>query len=275
MTSALIEPSELAALTGKVKIVDATYSDDGRQMWERERIGGAVFFDIDEIADPASDMPHMLPSPEFFADAVSKLGISNEDDVIVYDQSGIASAACRAWWMFRVFGHERVRVLNGGLPLWRAQGFPINTVPPQKPAPQKFNSLFHPDLVKNMGDILGAVENKSALILDARAAQRFSGAAPEPRPGLRAGHIPGSHNVPYVTLINPATDGMKDEGALKDIFGMIPANASVIASCGSGVTACVLALGLYNIGYKDVAVYDGSWTEWGRESSRTPVAVLA
>lgn len=275
MTSALIEPSELAALTGKVKIVDATYSDDGRQMWKRERIGGAVFFDIDEIADPASDMPHMLPSPEAFADAVSKLGISNEDNVVVYDHSGIASAACRAWWMFRVFGHERVRILNGGLPLWRAQDYPVDTAPPQKPVPEEFESRFRPDLVKNMGDVLEAVENKSALILDARAAQRFAGIAPEPRPGLRAGHIPGSRNVPYVALINPAMGSMKDEEALKDIFGTIPANTPVITSCGSGVTACVLALGLYNIGCKDVAVYDGSWTEWGRESSHTPVAIRA
>ena len=275
MTSALIEAAALSALAGKVKIIDATYADHGRQGWEQARIGNAVFFDIDEIADPQSDMPHMLPSPEQFAEAVSRLGISNDDDIVIYDQSGMASAACRAWWMFRVFGHDRVRVLDGGLPCWKAQSLPLNTAPPQPPPAGRFKSRFHPELVRNMSDVKKAIDKKDSLIIDARAAQRFAGIAPEQRPGLRSGHIPGSINTPYAALINPATGRMWDTELLKEIFGPIPADTHIIASCGSGVTACVLALGLYNLGRTDVAVYDGSWTEWGRESSATPVAMLA
>lgn len=269
MMSALIEPAELAATMDKVKLLDASYAD--APVWKQMRIGNAVFFDIDAIADPDSDMAHMLPSPEDFARAVSALGISNDDDVVVYDQSGMASAACRAWWMFRVFGHDRVRVLNGGLPLWRSEGYPANTAPPQPPVPAKFTAHFRPELVKSMVDVSAAAADRSATIIDARAAQRFAGVMPEPRPGLRAGHIPGSCNVPYAALLDPATGRMKNADELKNIFAAIPGNVPVITSCGSGVTACVLALGLYETGCRDAAVYDGSWTEWGRESSGMPV----
>lgn len=271
MMSALISAEELLSSIQDVKIIDATYADNGRQGWKTERIGSAVFFDIDEIADPDSDMAHMLPSAGTFAESVSKLGISNSDDIVVYDQGGMASAACRAWWMFRVFGHDRVRVLDGGLPFWKAKGYPINESSPGSVVAGTFRAAYRPQLVQNMKDVLQSLENKSSFIIDARSAQRFSGAAAEPRPGLRSGHIPGSMNTPYATLLDPVSGCMKESSELKKIFASVPAGAHVVASCGSGVTACVLALGLYELGRGDVAVYDGSWTEWGRESSQTPV----
>jgi thiosulfate/3-mercaptopyruvate sulfurtransferase len=268
----LIEPEELAELvekdTGSIKLVDASY---GNPVYQHLRIDDAVFFDIDDIADKSNRMAHMLPPEDEFATAVSRLGISNKDMIVVYDQSGIAMAAARAWWMFRVFGHDNVHVLNGGLPLWRAQGFPLNNNPPEIPRLTKFKARFRPELVKSMEEVSRIIEKSDTTLIDARSAERFEGQSPESRPGLRQGHIPGSCNLPYVTLIDPASGRLKEPEILKAVFADIGLTTQTTTTCGSGVTACVLALGLYQLGYKDVAVYDGSWTEWGQTSSGMPV----
>ncbi len=268
----LIEADELAFLLksgGSVKLLDATYPSK-----EAARIGDAGVFDIDAVADPRSDMPHMLPSPGDFARAVLELGISNDDLVVVYDQSGIAMAAARAWWMFRVFGHDNVCVLNGGLPYWKATGHPLNDSPPAAPAAVKYTASFRPELVRDMALVQQALRSGGGTaILDARSTERFSGNAAESRPGLRSGHIPGSANVPYASLIDPSDGRLR---AVADIRGILDAFAGkqVIASCGSGVTACVIALAFYTLEKPDVAVYDGSWTEWGRKDRATEVTIL-
>lgn len=277
---ALIEPEELLALLnaedGNLRLLDATYAMGGpvdpRQVHAACHIGNARFFDIDEVADQDSDLPHMLPDPASFAAAVAALGISNDDTVVIYDQDGLAFAAARAWWMFRVFGHDRVRVLNGGLPWWRAQGYPVNDTP-VTPAPGHFKAALRPELVKSKEDVLQATTQPDIQIIDARAAARFGGTMPEPRAGLRAGHIPGSRNLPYTMVVDGTTGRLKErselESLLKD-FQQKPA----IASCGSGVTACVLALAFHTTGKADVAIYDGSWSEWGRAAAGTPVSTI-
>jgi thiosulfate/3-mercaptopyruvate sulfurtransferase len=273
----IIEPTDLSALLeqGKipVKLVDATYAGNGRDVWQQKRIGKAAFFDIDEIADHDNPMPHMLPYAIDFAEAVEQLGISSGDMIVVYDQSGLAMAASRVWWTFRVFGHDNVCVLNGGLPAWEAAGLPLNTAPPEKPLRGQFEAAFRPNLVRGMESVLKASQEETCLILDARSAGRFAGVAPEPRPGVRSGHIPGSRNVPFVDILDPETGKFKPRKDLEAYFNKLDMNKNIITSCGSGVTACVLALALFSIGKRDAAVYDGSWTEWGQESSEMPVAV--
>ncbi len=272
----IIEPADLAALLeqGKVpiKLIDATYSENGRNIWQKKRIGQAVFFDIDEISDHDNPMPHMLPYAVDFGDAVEQLGISSSDTVVVYDQNGLAMAASRVWWTFRVFGHDNVCVLNGGLPAWEAENLPINKSAPETPVRGQFNAAFRPNLVKGMESVLKASKEGSCVILDARSAGRFAGAMPEPRPGVRAGHIPGSHNIPFVDILDPETGKFKPKNEIEACFKALSKDKDIITSCGSGVTACVLALALYSIGNENAAVYDGSWAEWGQESSETPVA---
>jgi thiosulfate/3-mercaptopyruvate sulfurtransferase len=271
----IIEPADLAALLeqGKapIKLIDATYSESGRDAWQKKRIGNAVFFDIDEISDHDNPMPHMLPYAVDFADAAEQLGISSSDTIVVYDQSGLAMAAARVWWTFRVFGHDNICVLNGGLPAWEAEGLPITKTTPEKPARGHFDAAFRPNLVRGMESVLKASKEGSCVILDARSAGRFAGTMPEPRPGLRAGHIPGSRNVPFVDILDPVNGKFKPANELEAYFNALDKDKNIIASCGSGVTACVLALALYSIG-REAAVYDGSWAEWGQESSETPVA---
>jgi thiosulfate/3-mercaptopyruvate sulfurtransferase len=272
----IIEPSDLAALleqgTAPVKLIDATYAENGRQNWERKRIGKAVFFDIDEIADHDNPMPHMLPYAVDFADAAEQLGISTHDIIVVYDQAGLAMAASRVWWTFRVFGHENVYVLNGGLPAWEAEGFPVNTSPPEPPVRGHYEAAFRPHLVRGMESVLKATQEEACLILDARSAGRFAGNMPEPRPGVRSGHIPGSRNIPFVDILDPETGKFKPKKELEQYFNKLDKDKNIIASCGSGVTACVLALALYSTGIAEAAVYDGSWAEWGQEASQMPVA---
>jgi thiosulfate/3-mercaptopyruvate sulfurtransferase len=274
----IIEPSDLAALLERgnvpVKLIDATYSESGRDVWQKKRIGKAVFFDIDEIADHDNPIPHMLPYAVDFADAVEQLGISSSDTIVVYDQGGLAMAASRVWWTFRVFGHDNVCVLNGGLPAWEAENLPANTTVPEKPMRGLFEAAFRPNLVRGTESVLKATKEGSCLILDARSAGRFAGAMPEPRPGLRSGHIPGSFNVPFVDILDPESGKFKSKKELESCFNALDKDKNIITSCGSGVTACVLALALYSIGSRDVAVYDGSWAEWGQESSETPVVAV-
>lgn len=280
----LIEPDTLSRLmlvdNPPVRILDATFvmpgsSRDPRADYENAHIPGAMFFDVEAVADHGTDLPHMLPSAHDFELAVEALGISSGEQVVVYDQTGVAMAAARAWWMFRAFGHDEVCVLNGGLPAWQLRGYPVIGVqPPAPPAPGAFTAELQPNLVRRREDVLRAVQDHSAAIVDARSTERFTGQATEPRPGLRCGHIPGSLNIPFSTLLDPATGRMKDRDKLKAIFADVPPGA-VITSCGSGITACVLALGLYLAGREDAAVYDGSWAEWGRADGGMPVALLA
>ncbi len=225
-------------------------------------IPGAVRFDIEEIADRHSDLPHMLPRPEAFSSAVRKLGIGDGQTIVVYDTVGIYSAP-RVWWMFRAMGVSQVFVLDGGLPKWVAEGRPVTDDVTHR-RERHFTARLDHRLVADSRDVLRAVGDGSAQILDTRSPERFRGEVPEPRPGLRAGHIPGARNVHYAALI--AADGtMKPAAELKTVLagaGVDPSEPA-IASCGSGVSAAILALALAETGHRQVAVYDGSWAEWG------------
>lgn len=270
--SALITPAALKQrLTRpRVRLVDATYPPDPG-FHARARIDDAVIFDIDAIADQTSALPHMLPSAAEFAAAIGALGIGNDDLVVVYDQSGMAMAAARVWWMFRAFGHKDVMVLDGGLPAWHAAGYGLNSNPPAPATPQPYTARFQPALVRSAQQISDTLDDDTTLVIDARSAERFKGLMGEPRPGLRSGHIPGSINIPFADLIDPASFRLRtDHPQILAAASTAPAN--IVASCGSGVTACVIALALHEAGRSDTAVYDGSWTEWGQESSGWPVA---
>lgn len=226
-------------------------------------IPGAVFFDIDAIADHESALPHMLPSQSGFAAQMSALGLSNEDCIIAYDGSGQLGAS-RASWMLKGFGHETVAVLDGGLPKWRSEGRPI--VGGNEPrAPTRYRVVHPHRAVRDFAAVRANLEAKAAQLLDVRSAGRFNGTEPEPRAGLRGGHIPGSLNLPYGELLDPGDKTFQPPAALSARFraaGLDPARP-VITSCGSGISACVAALALGLAGFDQVAVYDGSWVEWG------------
>ncbi len=274
--SALVTPEWLARNLGRrdVRVVDGSWhmphlTRDARAEFAQAHIPGAVFFDIDAIADRSTTLPHMLPRAAEFAQAVGRLGIGSRDRVIVYDTRGVASAA-RVWWTFRAFGHDKVAVLDGGLPRWRAEGRAVESGTPA-PKPRRFTARLRPSLVRDLAGMSQNVKTRKAQVLDARSRGRFAGTEPEPRAGLRAGHIPGSLNLPYDelyqkdgTLLPADAIRAKLEGAGIDL------GKPVVTSCGSGVTASVLALGLHVAGRPDVAVYDGSWTEWGGRDD-TPV----
>lgn len=237
---------------------------NARDEFRKAHIPGARLFDIDEIADPDTDLPHMIPTPGRFAKLVGALGVSNATRVVFYDQHGLRSAA-RGWWMMRLFGHEQAAVLDGGLPKWRREGRPVESGDPPAPAPATFVPDFRAERVKGIGDIKRIVRQGGgeALILDARARGRFDGTAPEPRPGMPSGHMPGAANLPATDLLNPDLT-MKDPTTLRAMFEAVGVEAErpVVTSCGTGVTACALALGLVRAGFPEPAVYDGSWTEW-------------
>ena len=239
-----------------------TENKDGRALYDEAHIPGARFFDIDEISDDQSPLPHMLPPVEKFVSRVRKLGIGDGHRVVVYDQQGLFSAA-RVWWMFRLFGHEDVAVLDGGLPKWIADGHPVDAEPVE-PKERHFTGRRNSGMVRDVTQMARAVKLEDEQIVDARSPGRFRGEEPEPRKGLRAGHIPGSHNVHYRSLLND-DQTMKSPDELRAIFEAAGVDLSrpIANSCGSGVTACILALAQARIGHKRNSVYDGSWVEWG------------
>ena len=270
----LIETDELARDLGApdLVIIDATWympneGKDAHAEYLGEHIPGALFFDIDEIADTKSTLPHMLPSPEKFSSRMRGMGVGDGSRIVVYDSRGLYSAA-RVWWTFRVMGVDDVSVLNGGLPKWRREGLPLERGAPPNRTTRHFTARRNLELVRDLSDMKALLKDKSAQIIDARAPERFAGKAPEPRAGLRSGHIPGSHNVPFGKLLNQ--DGtLKSAPELQRLFEQagVDLNKPVVTSCGSGITASVLALGLAELGHRRTSVYDGSWSEWGADQS--------
>ncbi|MCA3282017.1 MAG: sulfurtransferase [Roseomonas sp.] len=235
---------------------------DGLTKFREAHIPGARFFDIDVVADPDTNLPHMAPTAGRFARLMGEMGISNATRVIFYDQKGLQSSA-RGWWLMKLFGHEKTAVLDGGLPKWLAEGRATESGDAKSAAPTSYTPDFRADLLKGIGDVKRIIADGSALILDARAKGRFDGTAPEPRPGLPSGHMPGAKSVPFNELLN-ADFTMKDAAALRARFAAAGADGTtpIVTSCGTGVTACILAFGLKQAGLGDAAIYDGSWTEW-------------
>ncbi len=250
-----------------IRIIDAslylpTDGRNGREIYDQTHIPGARFFDIDEISDDTSPLPHMLPPVEKFVSRVRKMGIGDGHTVVVYDQQGIYSAA-RAWWTFRLFGHQDVAVLDGGLPKWMAEGRPVEdeAVDPRE---RHFTGRRNGAMVRDVTQMARAVKLGDEQIVDARAAERYRGEVEEPRKGLRAGHIPGSMSVPFKSLLTD-DQTMRAPDEIRTIFQEAGVDLSqpIVTTCGSGVTAAVLTLALARIGHTRNAVYDGSWVEWG------------
>lgn len=264
-----INDENLVVIDVRMSPVGLTPKKDMLAEFERGHIPGAVYFDIDEVADKSTALPHMLPTASEFAAAAGQLGISERDTLVIYDEGNQFSAP-RGWWTFRNFGAERVYVLDEGLNGWTAQGQALATGPAQ-PAPQTFNARFNADAVVDMRQLEQAL-GTPVQILDARAAPRFYAEAPEPRPGLHRGHIPGSINIPYGELLENGR--FKSLEALRQTFNDkgVDINGPIITSCGSGVTAAVLAFGLLSLGAPQVKLYDGAWSEWGQLSGKQPIA---
>jgi len=265
--TALITPQDLhvrLSAPNTIRLIDASYPP----RYDMPVIGNAQAFDIDAVANHDSPLPHTLPSAEDFAAAVGEMGIGNDDEVIVYDQSGMAMAAARVWWMFRVFGHSNVKVLNGGLPLWHKLGLPLHH-PAPPPAPVSYTALLNKDLFVQRDEVLASLDNPSVVIADARPAERFAGSAADIRPGMPSGHIPGSTSLPYGSLLDPTTGMIRETDARIDAI-LRSSPERIVASCGSGVTAGVIALAFFEAGREDVAIYGGSWAEWGQPGANLP-----
>ncbi len=266
----LVTTEWLAGELGKSDLVvfDATMylpneTKNGKVEFLKAHIPGARYFDIDVVADQDSSLPHMVPTAGRFAKLMGAMGVGNATRIVFYDQKGLASAA-RGWWLMGLFGHDNAAVLDGGLPKWTREGRSVEAGEPNAPEPAVFAPDFRATHLRGVGDIIANVESQAELVLDARAAGRFTGETPEPRAGMRSGHMPGAVSLPYTDLLNPdgtfrPVDAVKARFAAAGVDGMKP----LVTSCGSGVTACILTMGLRLAGLPEGAVYDGSWTEWG------------
>jgi thiosulfate/3-mercaptopyruvate sulfurtransferase len=277
-TDPLVSTEWLAAHINdaNVKVLDASFKLPGvlplpKDDYLAAHLPGAVFFDVDAVSDHSNPLPHMFPSAGQFGRDVGNLGIGNADTVVLYDAGGWV-AAPRAWWMFLSYGHSNVRILNGGLKKWRAEGRTTESGE-VKPKPQTFKASYDAKRVRSMQQLIANVESRAEQVIDARPAERFEGRAAEPRAGIRSGHIPGARNVPYAGLFNAATGEMKSLDDLRAAFtgAGVKLDAPIVTSCGSGVSAGVLTLALYRLGITDTALYDGSWSEWGQEKG-PPIA---
>lgn len=252
----------------RLRVVDASFKLPGAATSARDdflqaHIPGATFFDVDAVADRNDPLPHMYPDAEQFGRDVAALGISNDSIVVIYD-SGSWMAAPRAWWMFLTFGHANVKILDGGMKKWHAEGRATEAGEPH-PVPGKYVATFNPAALRSKDQMVRNLQSRAEQVIDARSRARFEGSVTEPRPGLRAGHIPGSRNVPFSDLIDPETAVMKPLPELRTIFEKagVDIEKPVVTSCGSGVSAGVLTLALYRLGGRGSALYDGSWSEWG------------
>lgn len=268
MTDLLVSPEWLHGRLGSpgLKVVDGSWylpaqNRDASAEFVEGHIPGAVFFDIDAISDSATDFPHMLPDEASFAAAASELGLSETDTIVVYDGAGLFSAP-RIWWTLQVFGAQDVSILDGGLPVWRRAGFALEGGE-SEPPPGRFNARLNRQAVAEFAVVRAALECNAAAVVDARPANRFQGAAPEPRPGLPSGHMPGARSLPFDRLVDSA-GRLVPPGVIREAFEQAGVNLSrpVVTTCGSGVTAAVLAFALCTLGKRDVALYDGSWAEW-------------
>jgi len=274
---ALVSTDWLARELGAsdLRVLDASWylpqlKRDPKAEFAAQRIPGAAYFDIDAISDASVPLPHTFPSAEQFARQVGALGVGTGDRVVCYDGLGLFSAG-RAWWMFRAMGHDAVAVLDGGLPKWRAEGRATESGS-LRPIARAFKATVRPHLIRYFDQMRANLDGKAEQVLDARARGRFAGTEPEPRPGVLSGHIPGAKNLPYNELVDPKTGTLLPPDELRRRFAAagIDLSKPVVTSCGSGVTASALALGLYLAGKTDAAVYDGSWSEWGGRAD-TPV----
>jgi thiosulfate/3-mercaptopyruvate sulfurtransferase len=280
LSTALVSTEWLASRLSEpdIRILDCTWHHpstnlDGRNQYRGRHLPGSVHFDIDHIADPASDLPHMLPNEADFAKKVGLLGVGAGDRVIVYDRLYGGSAAARVWWMFRVFGYDNVALLDGGFGKWTAEKRPTE-MSPVRPEPRSFKAAYRPELVRSLGQMKSNLTNGAEQLVDARGPGKFDGTQQDVFPFTKLGHIPNAINVPWADLVQPETGILQAPEAIKTRFEAagIDLAKPIVVTCASGITSCMDALALYVLGYPNVAVFDGSWAEWERAEDAPAVA---